>query len=80
MVVKGGVGAALLEIPFESRLCCFMQGHKAALTEFGASNHQAIGRNVIKSQVERFGHSQSRACEQGEQRAVRRSTDLIPRL
>jgi len=33
------MGTPLLEIPFESCLCRFMQGHEAALAEFGASNH-----------------------------------------
>ena len=77
MVVEGGVRAPLLEVPFESRLRCLMQGHEAALAKFSTSNHQTIWRDVVKSKVDRFGHSQPCAGQQGKQRAVGYSTDSM---
>src|SRR6266567_4397662 len=81
MVVEGSVGAPLLEVPFEPGLCCLVQGQETALPEFGTPDHQTIGSDVVKAQPDRFRHSQSRAGQQGEQRAVGRWMERsIPRL
>jgi hypothetical protein len=57
MVLEGGIGAPLLEVPFESSSGRLMQGYEAALAEFRTSDHQTIWRDVIQSQPDRFRRS-----------------------
>ena len=49
-----GIGAALLQIAFESRTGGIMQGHEAALAEFRTANDEAVRRAVLQSQPDGF--------------------------
>jgi hypothetical protein len=49
VVIERGIGPPPLEVALESGLCSFMQGYKATLAEFGASNHQTIWGDVFKA-------------------------------
>ncbi|OGX05372.1 MAG: hypothetical protein A2Z88_01230 [Omnitrophica WOR_2 bacterium GWA2_47_8] len=70
MVIERGIGPAPLEITLQSSLCSFVQRYEATVAEFGTSNRQTIGGNVLKPQVDCFGHTKARACQQSEERAV----------
>ena len=48
-----------------------MQRDEAALAEFRAPDHEAIGREVIQPEVDGLGDAQPGGREQGKERAVR---------
>ena len=70
MIVQWGIRPPLFEIAFEASLCRFVNGDKAALSEFGISNYQSVRRDVAVAQVNGFGSAKSRACQQREEGAV----------
>jgi hypothetical protein len=70
VVIEGSIGTAVFQIVFDSCLRGLMQGYKATFAEFGTPNHQTIRGYILKAQSDCFGHTQPRACQQSEQRAV----------
>jgi hypothetical protein len=70
MVLKGGIGAPPFEINLQGRLCGLMQWNEATFMELGTSNHQTIWSDVVEAEPNRFGHTEARARQQAEKRAV----------
>jgi len=54
MVVEGGIGTALVEVPFEPSPGCLMQGNETALAKLGIPDDQTIGGDVLIAQMDRF--------------------------
>ena len=80
MVIEGGIGEAAFEIPFESGPRGLVQGHEAALPEFGVPDEHAIRGDILKAQPNGLRHAQSGACKQGEERAVGLSPERMTGL
>ena len=70
MVIEGGIGEAVFEIAFKSSPSGFVQGYETTFPEFGIPDQHTIWGDVLKAQPDGLRHAQSRACEQGEERAV----------